>query len=112
MSKFDTEYTSNVICPHCGYEDTDWFEGYDITDGSLDTHDCIDCGQPFILGVSITINFSTEKTTREEISLDKISDFKKMMKYITFDEIKIKNRYEEILEKMIKKHNETDWSNE
>lgn len=105
------EDTTDVVCPHCGYIDREWFEGYDISDGSVGTHECMDCSKPFKLHVSISVNFTTERLTHEEVSLEEIEEYKKRYAYmeeiLNEDE---KSRMQERLAEKIERHEKTDWS--
>lgn len=57
----DTDYTSEIICPHCGYE-------YDCSNEYADDNgkyiDCSECDNTFELGVHFQIDFSTEKVAK------------------------------------------------
>ena len=57
MSEFDTEYTDNVICPYCGYEDRDsWEYGQD----DFETK-CSSCGKEMSVTRNISISYSSWK---------------------------------------------------
>lgn len=61
-SEIDHEYTENVVCPYCGWEDTDSQE-IDFGSGSDETTelDCGECGEIFIAHRIVTVDYSTEK---------------------------------------------------
>lgn len=112
MSKFiDHELTENVVCPHCGYEDADWFEGYDITDGSVENHECGDCGKPFILSVDVTVQFTTEKTSFKQILLEDIEQEERMLEQ--WEQMDVEESFLDKQRKHIEykkeKYNNTDW---
>ena len=52
----DTDYTDNIICPHCGYEDKDSWECSES--GEMD---CRRCGEEFYMERDITVTYSTKK---------------------------------------------------
>lgn len=50
-------HESNIICPYCGYEDTDsweWNENYEY-------YDCPDCGEEFRVERYVEVTYSTFK---------------------------------------------------
>ena len=59
---FDTAWTDNPVCPHCGDEEEDWSE-YDGLrgDGSEIETDCGSCEKPFRITMSVSYSFFTEK---------------------------------------------------
>jgi len=58
----DTEFTDNIICPHCGYVFNDsWEYSVDMNDGDTYVLECDDCGKEFELEVHISIEYSTFK---------------------------------------------------
>jgi hypothetical protein len=58
MTELETEYTSDIICPHCGEEYGDSWE-YNDDDG--ETLNCISCGEPFHLSVDFNVSYTTKK---------------------------------------------------
>lgn len=50
---FNHEYTSEIVCPYCGYEHSDSWE---MSEGE---HDCIECGTVFDLERIVTVDYST-----------------------------------------------------
>lgn len=58
----DHEYTGNIVCPYCGYEDKDsWEEQPGEED--LGLTECGNCEKYFYAKRHITIEYSTEKAT-------------------------------------------------
>ena len=59
IKKFDgdTKYTSNIICPHCGYEDQDSWE---MTKDSGEVN-CSRCDKEFFVERDVTVTYSTSK---------------------------------------------------
>ena len=55
MSEIDHEYTEYVVCPHCGYEDSDT---WDYEGGK---YYCNACNNPFWVVVNVSVTYSTEK---------------------------------------------------
>lgn len=51
----ETDYTDEVICPHCGYEYSDSWE---MNEGR---HECSDCERPFEVTRNVVVTYSTEK---------------------------------------------------
>lgn len=57
----DTEYTNNMICPYCGYEDIDsWEFDYDVGEC-----DCPRCGKTFEYTRQVEVTYCTEKVGGE-----------------------------------------------
>lgn len=52
----DTDYTDEVVCPHCGYEHSDSWE---MSEGH---HECGDCCRPFEITQNVEVTYSTEKS--------------------------------------------------
>ncbi len=61
-SKFDHNYTSEVVCPYCGYEFLDSWEIADGYDGS--DYECRDCGKLFRLDIMVKRLYSTAKLVK------------------------------------------------
>lgn len=57
--KFDCEYQSAIICPHCGFDHTEPFEMVDVDEECHDGIKCGDCGKKFNVVVQKEITFST-----------------------------------------------------
>ena len=51
----DTDYTSEVVCPHCGHESRD---SWDISEGVTE---CGDCGHEFELTRNVSVTYTTRK---------------------------------------------------
>lgn len=51
----DENYTNNVKCPYCGYEDKDSWK----LDDSDDSHECGQCGAIFGYERTVTIDYSS-----------------------------------------------------
>lgn len=60
MSKreIDHEYTENIVCPYCGYEDEDSFEQYVDEDEKLIS--CDSCNKKFYATRNIEVTYSTD----------------------------------------------------
>lgn len=58
---FDTEYQHVPVCPHCGSEHHDWWDGVpqSADDGSTWEVECESCEKPFKIEMHKNINFST-----------------------------------------------------
>ncbi len=67
--EIDSEYTSNVICPYCGYEDD---ESYSYLNEKWEDDDieiqCLDCHKEFSMSFQKDVTYSTFKVngTKEE----------------------------------------------
>ncbi len=57
IAEFDknTDYTDEIVCPHCGYEHSDSFE---MSEGE---QECRDCGRPFEVTRDVQVTYSTTK---------------------------------------------------
>ena len=55
--EIDHEYTSEVVCPHCGYEHGDSWE---MSDGN---YECPECNEPFDLERIVSVSYTTRKET-------------------------------------------------
>jgi DNA-directed RNA polymerase subunit RPC12/RpoP len=56
--ELETDFTSEIICPHCGAKYQDSWE-LNNNDGEKET--CIDCGKHFHLSVHFDVTYSTRK---------------------------------------------------
>jgi DNA-directed RNA polymerase subunit RPC12/RpoP len=56
--EIDSEYEKEMICPYCGYENTDSFEFIDEGEG---VRICGRCGRDFEFTVNVSITYSTKK---------------------------------------------------
>ena len=62
MTKYNTEFTDNPICPHCGYKMKDAWE-FDFgpgLEGDVTTQ-CDDCGKEIWITRHCSVSYSTEK---------------------------------------------------
>jgi transcription elongation factor Elf1 len=57
MNEIDHEYTHDMVCPYCGYEDMDAWE-FDSNNGTVE---CGDCEKEFEYERIIDIRYSTKK---------------------------------------------------
>ena len=57
MGNIDTEYTSQMVCPHCGYED---YDSWELSNDSGGT-DCASCGKQFNYERQIEVTYTTTK---------------------------------------------------
>jgi predicted RNA-binding Zn-ribbon protein involved in translation (DUF1610 family) len=51
----DTDYTDEVVCPHCGYK---YHDSWELSDGE---YECSDCGRRFNITRDIEVTYSTDK---------------------------------------------------
>jgi len=62
VDEIDHKYTENIVCPHCGYEDTD---SYEWERDAIEVHnaviECEDCGKKFSCSREFEITYTTEK---------------------------------------------------
>ncbi len=57
IAEFDgnTDYTTEITCPHCGYVFSDSWE---MNEGE---HDCPDCGRTFEVWIDVEVTYCTTK---------------------------------------------------
>lgn len=55
--EFDTDFTDELTCPHCGYEDSDCWE-LSENDGEIC---CDSCGEEFYYNRHIEVTYTTRK---------------------------------------------------
>lgn len=61
-------YTQLPICPYCGFEDYDWWDGTTLlSDGDSETVKCDRCERKYIITIGISYDFTTEKETSKEL---------------------------------------------
>lgn len=62
MSKIDCDYTREVVCPHCGHEQSDsWEINFGIgLEGDAEIQ-CGECGEDFIASRQAEITYSSKK---------------------------------------------------
>jgi alanyl-tRNA synthetase len=62
MSEIETDYTANVICPFCGYEDNNSWEINFGPCGDGETEIiCDSCEKNFIASRHVSVNYSSWK---------------------------------------------------
>ncbi len=61
----DTQWQEFPVCPHCGFEDQDWWDGLagSAGDGDCWPSCCGACGQDYL----VTMCVSTEFCTKPEV---------------------------------------------
>lgn len=61
MSDFDTELTDLPVCPHCGEEDPDWWDGLFGVKGDGDewSRNCGCCGRDYTVTMCVETSFTT-----------------------------------------------------
>lgn len=55
-------YTSEIVCPHCGYKQMDSWE-YSGDSGEID---CGKCSEPFLYERQVSVSYSTSKILPNE----------------------------------------------
>lgn len=58
MSKFNCERTPEMICPHCGTEQSDAWE-YQLNDGNETEVDCDKCAKKFRVFAEIKVKYTS-----------------------------------------------------
>jgi transcription elongation factor Elf1 len=56
-----TDYTRDIVCPHCGHEDRDSWEVGRGEEGDLGEQECGSCEKPFTAQRHVSITYSSEK---------------------------------------------------
>lgn len=56
----DTEHTSHITCPYCGYEDRDSWEWNEGEEGDGE-HECASCGETMTVSRHVHVTYSTSK---------------------------------------------------
>ena len=66
--EFDTEWTGQPVCPHCGTEDSDWWDGLreEKRDGDSWQMTCGACYKSSTVTIYVSYDFSTEKISEEK----------------------------------------------
>jgi hypothetical protein len=61
----DHDWTDEPVCPYCGGEDQDWWDGLgiEVEDGTEWEATCGYCGEQYKVQACITTTFSTERTS-------------------------------------------------
>jgi len=64
MSKeeFDTTYTDNLTCPHCGYE---LYSDFDGTEYNETIYECDNCKKEFVFEAECVLKFTSKKKSTE-----------------------------------------------
>ncbi len=57
-SKYDTEYTPDPICPHCGAKQRDAWEMFDEWDDHVEV-DCWNCEKSIYIERQVSVEYST-----------------------------------------------------
>lgn len=59
--EFDTDMTEFPICPYCGHEDIDWWDGTTLNnDGDIEHTFCPSCGEEYQVTMHVSTRFTTE----------------------------------------------------
>ena len=56
--KYETDYTKEIVCPHCGHK---YRDSWEYNDESGTVWNCDECEKEFILTVDFDITYCTEK---------------------------------------------------
>ncbi len=54
MTKYDTDYTNNPVCPYCGHEHDDYVYAEQSED-----YDCESCGESFFIEPDVQVSYTT-----------------------------------------------------
>ena len=66
MSDYDTDYTDFPVCPYCGTEDQDWWDGLPAKrDGSVWEIHCFRCAKHYMIEMRVETTFSTRVIEKE-----------------------------------------------
>lgn len=63
--KIEHEYTDNIVCPHCGYENESSWE-LNMSDGDKEEMVCGSCDKVMTVYCEITVKYSTEKVVNHD----------------------------------------------
>ena len=65
MSEIETRWTDNPVCPHCGDEQDDWWDGLTEkkNDGDSWQTECGNCEKEFTVTMNASYSFCTATTT-------------------------------------------------
>ena len=60
---FETDGTNHPVCPFCGHEDYDWWDGLPSSsgDGYEWSHDCPSCTKTYKATLHVSTTFTTEE---------------------------------------------------
>lgn len=63
----DLEYTHEIVCPHCGKEQSDSWESAtgDIRDGDESTWTCQHCDETFTIAFNIELTYTSREAEKE-----------------------------------------------
>jgi hypothetical protein len=63
--EFDTDWTDYPVCPECGAEDQDWWDGLrqSMGDGDSWTESCGSCGADYTVTMCVSTSFSTTSSS-------------------------------------------------
>jgi hypothetical protein len=60
MTEHETDNTDVPVCPHCGEEDHDWWDGLEPKNDSDEWEcECHSCGKTYIVSMCVTTTFSS-----------------------------------------------------
>lgn len=62
MSNFDTDYTNEIVCPHCGYKQSDSWEW----DDSEDEAQCGHCENFFGYERVVSVTYTSSATDEQK----------------------------------------------
>jgi hypothetical protein len=63
--EFDHEYTGNIVCPYCGYEDRDSWEVCP-NEEDIGIIECGRCEEEFYATRNVSVSYCTEKINGEK----------------------------------------------
>lgn len=66
----DHSYTTEIVCPYCGYESEDSYEYFSMYKDSA-TIECADCGKEFEAIQDISVSYSTYKSEEDSDEVSK-----------------------------------------
>ena len=67
--KIEHDWTDEPVCPHCGAQDIDWWDGTSLRDdGDFEIVECMNCGEEFRQTISVSYSFTTDKISRDNSS--------------------------------------------
>lgn len=59
----EKDYTHQITCPYCGYEDSDSWEEYDEND----EYKCLGCGSTFSYQRNVTVEYCSQPVKRADV---------------------------------------------
>jgi DNA-directed RNA polymerase subunit M/transcription elongation factor TFIIS len=60
MNEIETDYTTFVTCPHCGYVNRDGWELFVLSEEEC-IAECDECGKEYRVRQDISVSYTTEK---------------------------------------------------